>query len=282
MMMMLHLFHIYLCLQIIAVIGYMDLHLLSEHGRCLDGTMAGYYYEPPQHGISNLWIFYLQGGGSCYTESSCSSRAASSLGSSSNWPTQIAGSGIFSTYQSKNPDFYEGHHVAIPYCTGDLYNGQRIKTNNTWPFNFNWDGHSVIDEIFNDLLNKFNLSLAMNVVVTGSSAGGIGTILNIDYIFSKLKAINNNVVVKGVAVDGWFFAGNTTDQYSIDPLMPPSDYNKWINNEIGGNMNVWHIDNNNDLWNSYLHPICKQDLGVVASWHCTSANVLFSYITAPI
>eukprot|EP01052_Picozoa_sp_SAG31_P057438 SAG31_NODE_17002_length_687_cov_0.755102_1_plen_98_part_10 len=58
-------------------------------GRCLDGTMAGYYLRRGTD--PDLFVIYLKGGGACYDEASCTTRAKSALGSSSNWSTTMAG-----------------------------------------------------------------------------------------------------------------------------------------------------------------------------------------------
>ena len=43
----------------------------NEHGaKCLDGSMAGFYYEAPSK-ASDTWTIFLQGGGACETQSDC-------------------------------------------------------------------------------------------------------------------------------------------------------------------------------------------------------------------
>ena len=49
-------------------------------GRCLDGTMAGYFIHKGTD--PELFVVYLKGGGACYDEDSCTKRAKSALGSS--------------------------------------------------------------------------------------------------------------------------------------------------------------------------------------------------------
>ena len=49
-------------------------------GRCLDGTMAGYFIHKGTD--PELFVIYLKGGGACYDEGSCTARAKTALGSS--------------------------------------------------------------------------------------------------------------------------------------------------------------------------------------------------------
>jgi hypothetical protein len=51
--------------------------------KCLDGTPAGYYYQPASRvEDSNKWVIYLAGGGECDTEAACKSQTTNALGSS--------------------------------------------------------------------------------------------------------------------------------------------------------------------------------------------------------
>ncbi len=52
----------------------------SPGGRCMDGSMAGYYIHP---GVDDsLFTIFLKGGGGCSTEESCIARNGTQLGSS--------------------------------------------------------------------------------------------------------------------------------------------------------------------------------------------------------
>jgi len=70
---------------------FMTLNKLPETGitggRCMDGTTAGFYYNPPSGNwhASKTWVIFLEGGGLCYTEDYCAERAETHLGSNSTW-----------------------------------------------------------------------------------------------------------------------------------------------------------------------------------------------------
>eukprot|EP01084_Bolivina_argentea_P259618 438109_1 len=261
-------------------------HENEQGGQCLDGSPAGFYYSPPPQGSSNLWVINLEGGGACHTQHSCMSRANSSLGSSNYWSkTHRASPPSLSDDPSINPDFYTGHHVYAPYCNGDVWGGQRLtpSTNpDTWGFYFS--GHLVFEHIIQYL--AYNISTgslldAQYILLTGGSAGGMGTFGNIDWLCTEMKKIGkykDNITVKAAPIAGWFFPGNVTDE-PLDPMMPPNDYPHWVANENGGE---GHNDSIVVLYDGYLLPNCVQALGKENAWHCGSVHNAYPYIEAPI
>eukprot|EP01084_Bolivina_argentea_P132122 233151_1 len=122
---------------IIATATELKLTLLpkgTKGGLCLDGTPSGCYYSPPPSGPSNLWVIFIKGGGYCADEASCMQRANTSLGSSNYWDSTMDSTktnlgGVLSDDPNINPDFYSGHHVYCPYCSGDVWSGQRSEPN---------------------------------------------------------------------------------------------------------------------------------------------------------
>ena len=290
----------------------MPLYLLPKNeagGKCLDGTPAGFYYSPPPSGSSDLWVIYLKGGGACHDEQSCLSRANSSLGSSNYWPkTFNPGDSVNSDDPSLNPYFYQGHQVYAPYCSGDVWSGmkhlhlskiyiypssipfehlagQRTAPSSdpdTWGLYFS--GHDIFERITQYL--AYNMSTgslldAKYVLLAGGSAGGMGTFVNIQWLYTELRAKSHykeNVTIKAAPAAGWFFPGNTTDQLS-DPMMPPNDYPHWIAGQTGGE---GHNDSIDVLYDMYLDPKCVQALGKENAWHCGSVHNEFQFIEAPV
>ena len=56
--------------------------LLDTPGaQCLDGSFGGYHYAPATT-RNDTWVFYLEGGGECASESSCKYQRDTKLGSS--------------------------------------------------------------------------------------------------------------------------------------------------------------------------------------------------------
>jgi hypothetical protein len=267
---------VFACSLFVSSLAVLDLQLLSKDvtgGKCLDGSQAGYYYgKPPAGSNGDLWVIYLEGGGACFTEASCTQRSHSNLGSSKNWRSTQAEATSYSSSKTENPYFYDGHHVYVPYCAGDVHAGQRATASaDTWGFYF--DGHLIIENIINDLITRYKLNEAKNVLLTGCSAGGIGTFANLDWLQTKL---GSQVTVKGAPVAGWFFAGNCTDEQQ-DLWAPPNDYPHYEAGTFGG---TGHDNSSSVLWDSYLDPVCTANVKV--PWHCQSAHVMYKYARASI
>ena len=104
-----------LLLLLAAAEGTATLHLLDEarfpHARCLDGSNAGYYYRK---GNSNF-VINLEGGGECVTQSSCASRANSSLGSSNFFEKSKT---LIQIQSELEPVFGGFSQIFVPYCGG--------------------------------------------------------------------------------------------------------------------------------------------------------------------
>eukprot|EP01083_Nonionella_stella_P204903 746631_1 len=248
----------------------MSVYLLPPNtngGLCLDGSPSGFYYSPPPNDVnSSLWVIHLDGGGACSTKSSCMDRANSSKGSSNYWPKTRKGKSEWSDDAQTNPDFYLGHHVVIPYCTGDVHLGQITKpTAETWGLYFS--GHLNFVLITQYLGEKMGLLSAKYILLTGNSAGGYGVFGNYNWFYQevKQKAVYPDIIIKAAPMSGWFFPGNDTIDQPDDPLMPPNDFPHWVQNENGGE---GHDDSGNELWDTYLVPECVDALGANKSWTC--------------
>jgi len=248
----------------------------TSGGKCLDGSPAGFYYNAPTSPNSSLWVFFMQGGGACYTKESCTSRSKSNLGSSVKWPnTKIFSKGILSGDPVANPDFYDSHRVYIPYCSGDVHAGQRLAaTKETWGFYFS--GRINFMKILDFLLANSAIGPALKnakqVMLSGGSAGGIGAFVNVDYLADTLSWST----VKGAPQCGWFFPGYTEDQPN-HPDYPPSDWPHWSTGQTGRN-----TSSQTQLWDFFLNPECVQKFPGNESFVCGSVHNLYPFIKSPL
>ena len=186
------------------------LHLLKDYptARCLDGSSGAYYFRPAQSAATtNKWVFSLEGGGECVTESDCATRAAdkssTSLGSSVGYDSD--GSGSMYQFQGAdpryNPDFYSWNHVLIMYCTGDLHLGTvDVPGAEQWNWAF-FSGSLVVDAVVAELTSTSGLSSATDVIWNGASAGGIGAGASVDRVKEALP--KTRVVAAPVAGFYW-------------------------------------------------------------------------------
>lgn len=180
---------------------------------CNDGSPAVFYFRPGTSSGANRWVIHLEEGGFCgkipiYF-------GTTYLGEFNNCPNRqsttpylvsstLAGTeayypfaynyieGILSKDKDKNPDFYTWNHVEIRYCSSDLWSGDMVRTISNQPFNFK--GTKILDAVMNELKNTKNLSNATNIIISGSSAGGIGVINQVDRI-KNTHLSNKDVVV---------------------------------------------------------------------------------------
>jgi hypothetical protein len=237
-------------------------------GRCLDGTMAGYYLHEGTD--PDLFVIYLKGGGACTDEASCQKRAKSALGSSSYWAATTPGKGAYSADCAANPDFCAATRVFVPYCTGDCHAG-----NNTSPsassFGLIFDGHANFAAIIAELKQQHGLAAAKKVLLTGGSAGGIGTFKNVDFLATQLPG----AVVKGAPEAGWFFPAALPAD--LPNIYSPSDWAHFANGLHGNPSSV----NNSlaafvqgELWQSQglYPPACVEQQKPDEWWACGSVD----------
>jgi len=203
-------------------------------------------------------VLFLEGGGACWTEVDCFERAQGNLGSSTAWPaTHNDANNVLSTNVAVNPGFATWNHVYIPYCGGDVHSGQR--KDKEWGFAY-FAGYLTVREIFNDLEAKYNFTKAKMVLISGSSAGGIGTLVHADGLSDFLP----NSIVKAEPQGGWFFPNVTYyvnwTQGTFEPVPDPTI---------------------NQLWDGYLQPDCVKAYASDPSV-CGSIDIAYPFIHTPL
>ncbi len=166
---------------------------------CNDGSPAVYYFRQGKGSGSNNWVIFLSGGGLCYSVESCNERKINSpeLMSSKGYPSTFVGNGVLSDLAANNPDFFNANQVAIPYCSSDLWSGDREKSNATGEYEFR--GIKIVRIIVNELRNTKGLSSANRILFSGTSAGGIGVMVHLDWLSAQFPAAE----VRGVNDAGW-------------------------------------------------------------------------------
>ncbi|CAN1804039.1 Pectin acetylesterase 8 [Linum perenne] len=150
---------------------------------CLDGSPPAYNFDKGYGTGINNWLLQLEGGGWCNNVTSCLGRKNTRLGSSKQMGNQIAFSGILSNRREFNPDFYNWNRVKIRYCDGSSFTGDVEAFDQAT--NLHFRGARVWLAVMEDLLAK-GMRNAENAILSGCSAGGLGSILHCDSLRALL------------------------------------------------------------------------------------------------
>lgn len=164
---------------------------------CNDGTPAAFFVRRGSGDAARRWVIYLEGGGSCSTGEGCAARPqdVSSTAGITRTDGQTVSSpmfGMLSSDPSINPDFYDANVVLLNYCSSDLWSGDVGATpgapaNNIRHYHFR--GKRIVRAAIAELLRSHGLNNANEVFFMGSSAGGGGTMANIDETRARLAAV---------------------------------------------------------------------------------------------
>lgn len=170
---------------------------------CNDHTPAKFYTDHEQQ-KSSKWIVYFESGGGCSTKEKCIERFASSkILMSSAWLDDhqtIEGLDILST-EDKNP-FSDYNHVYLPYCSSDMYVGMNKNSESGFSEtegNFLFNGYEIVQGLIRRIF-AFSGVTVSELVLAGSSAGGIGVVNHIKII----KKNHPTVSIRGIVDSSWF------------------------------------------------------------------------------
>lgn len=168
---------------------------------CTDGTAAGYYWKPAASAAANsTWIFYLEGGGWCFSEESCQERCGppsapnthDPLCSSASWPQELPVGGLF--WPANDTFLQSANKVFVHYCTSDGHMGSAEQ------FGFHFHGADVVQAVLTDMVETQGLGSRSSpdvLLFGGGSAGARGAMVHLDYVPEMLGAVASNVEVVG-------------------------------------------------------------------------------------
>lgn len=182
---------------------------------CNDNSRAAVYIGTRP---SRKWIIFFESGGLCTSKADCNQRYLNKnstvLMTSRLLPDKVIGRDILSRVESENPTFFNYNHVLVPYCSSDLWLGSKTKASHNRSFdfknnpsvdNFSFRGQTIFRSVFKDLSEIYNLSLAEEIVVSGSSAGGIGILNHAEWLthnFSKSENLTARILF--IIDSAWF------------------------------------------------------------------------------
>nr|CAG4640708.1 EOG090X02ZJ [Eulimnadia texana] len=237
--------------------------LQDQRAVCNDGSPAGYYVRK-SYG-SQRWIVFLDGGWYCVDKRSCDDRWTRLRGlmTSAMWPDTRQVGGILSPDPEENPFWWNANHVYVPYCSSDSWSGSSpAGTNNRFAFM----GSSIIREVLRDLLPQ-GLSNASKLILTGSSAGGIGVLLNLDRAAEFLRSHGSSAEVRGISDSGWFL---DNVPYAPADCYDPARCAPLTAVQLGYN-----------LWNAQVPESCRNQYPS-QPWRCFFGHHLYRTLRTPL
>ena len=233
--------------------------------KCLDGTPSGYYIRA---GDPRRFVVFLEGGGACYTVDprapssvSCAARAKTALGSSRFWsPTMTDASNVLSSDPSVSA-FALWTAVFVPYCGGDVHLGTRTAVVDPAAFPYFFAGHLTVGAVVAQLRAERGLGAAAELLLSGASAGGIGSAMNADFVASLLPGVR----VRAAPQAPWFFP-------------PVHNFSQWQSDPNAGPPFFGQDSPLSALWQSYLLPACVAAKG---AGFCSSVGFAFPFVATP-
>ncbi|XP_065058133.1 uncharacterized protein LOC135685948 [Rhopilema esculentum] len=185
-------------------VKYFKIERAAKQGAvCIDGSIPGYYFRQGNGKDHNKWIIHLHGGAWCYDPETCYRRSKSILGSTKHWSAENITNffqGILSDKNEINPWFKNWNVVVQSYCDGGFFSGKRVEPLIYRGAKMYFRGRQILKAMIKSLKGR-GLEKASDVILSGTSAGGLAVLLQGDYLKHKLP---KTATVRGL-VDAGFF-----------------------------------------------------------------------------
>lgn len=172
--------------------------------KCNDGSPAAYFYQEDTRRSRDKVLVYLPDGGDCSSLNECQERC-SKTHSLCSGPTsdvmKMDNSGIWHSDSTINPlaDFFK---VSLHYCSSDSFAGSRGGSKSTG--NIFFHGKHILTATLQDLVKRFGLADARQVVLAGSGSGARGVGFNCDYVREAFGALSPGTDVRCLMDGGDF------------------------------------------------------------------------------
>ena len=170
---------------------------------CADHSPAVFYTSLRPN--ETRWIVFFESGGVCTSMAHCRERLRDQphFMSSRSYPEVIRGTDLLSDDPDETP-FARFNRVLVPYCSGDLFLGHRRPNRISTPLNssytgedFAFTGRRIVRQILRELRTEqavSSLSAATEVLLAGSSAGGLASLNHVRWavhrVFPKTATVS--------------------------------------------------------------------------------------------
>ncbi|XP_065184285.1 palmitoleoyl-protein carboxylesterase NOTUM-like [Sycon ciliatum] len=241
---------------------------------CNDGSPSGFYLQRPTID-STTWVIYLEGGDFCADAASCQTRQRQQHArtSSTNWgllkiPGSTENQGILSSQERINPYLHSANKVYMPYCSSDFWSGTQTgrSNNETSGGEFVFSGALIFRAVVADLIKREGLATATRVIISGSSSGGLGVLLHIDYLRQALMSAGAvpDLRVQGIMDSAWYAhdAANCTKTVNVETRSRNCLDTSALNQMKAGYR----------YWSGFVPATCTQ--ASTKPWLCYIASVL--------
>ena len=138
----------------------------------------------------------------------------------------VEGRDILSSDCRDNPTFCNHSHVLVPYCSSDLWLGSDERQDqqcDCWDqdcfrynptsedLQFTFRGQTIFRSVLQTLDRLYNLNTASEIVLVGSSAGGVGVLNSAKWVRDTFQ----NVSLKVITDSSWFinFRGSLNQEF---------------------------------------------------------------------
>jgi hypothetical protein len=138
----------------------------------------------------------------------------------------VEGRDILSSDCRENPTFRNHGHVLVPYCSSDLWLGSDERHDqqcDCWDqdcfrynptsedLQFTFRGQTIFRSVLQTLDRLYNLKTASEIVLVGSSAGGVGVLNSAKWVRDTFQ----NVSLKVITDSSWFinFRGSLNQEF---------------------------------------------------------------------
>ena len=181
---------------------------------CLDGSPSTIYVKAGSGGDANKLILFWEGGGWCESLLDCLARSNTTLGSSRTYPqttTRYATRDVLLPDCATNPRFCNYASVYAPYCDGASRSSNVFEPVVVDGAPLFFRGYDVLRATVDALAQAAGpgfgvppLSAMTELLVSGSSAGGLTTLLHLDFIAARAAEASPGIRVSGVPEVGFF------------------------------------------------------------------------------
>ncbi|KAK3098676.1 hypothetical protein FSP39_021875 [Pinctada imbricata] len=234
---------------------------VSRGAYCIDGSAPGYYIRRGKSPNVNGWILHLPGGSWCSSVEECYSRSFTELGSSVEAPMSRAFGGILSSNEVENPDFHKWNMVDFLYCDGGFFTGNRSSDIRHHSKILYLRGFQVFNAVIDYLLEHTELKYADQVILAGTSSGGVAATVNADYLRRKLTSVKSLHLV----VDAGLFLDqpNSAGEHVIASVFK----------------NVYYLHN---ILGATSISECSMRLADEEQWKCLLPSFFYKHLFTPV